>query len=153
MPGLEGPTGPLPLGFMRLYEVLNIMYIQILNSPDDDPTKQTTMDVNTLTSWTANKKRPGRPTHDWTLETAKMFWTRNQTALPQHLKGQDLDLANDDHRQAIKEAARKHTEKTGKPNKNTPCLNSYQQNYARRSNAQSPSNQPAQEPTVEEYWH
>jgi hypothetical protein len=81
------------------------MYVQILNSPDDDPVKQTTMDVDTLASRSTSKRRPGRPKRDWTIETAKLFWTRNQNVLPQHLKGQDLDLANAEHRQAIRTAA------------------------------------------------
>ena len=83
------------------------MYVHILNSPDDDPIKQTTMDFNTLTSWNSSKKRPGRPKRNWTVEAAKMFWTKNQNALPQHLKGHDLDLTKDEHRQAIQSAAQR----------------------------------------------
>ena len=83
------------------------MYVQILNSPDDDPIKQTTMDVDTLTSRTTSKRRPGRPKRDWTVETAKLFWTKNQNVLPQHLKGQVLDLANAEHREAIRTASAK----------------------------------------------
>ena len=84
--------------------------------------------VNTLTSRNTSKKRPGKPKRDWTVDKAKLFWTRNQNALPQHLKGQDLDLTKDEHRQAIRTAAK--TAQNGHTTKQT--IRTYQPARARQ---------------------
>jgi hypothetical protein len=80
------------------------LFQDIVTRDDNDPLRQVTMNADMQPHRQATR-RQGRPKRDWTTEAAKQYWKAIQHHIPEHLKDQELDLANNEHKAAILAAA------------------------------------------------
>ena len=107
------------------------MYKHILNAKEDDPIRTTTINPQTLRSWTPGVRRSGRPKqHQWAEHAAKEFWAEIQPTLPPTLQGQEFRHEEPVHIAAIKQSAQVAAKQTGRYHNKATC-NCTQSHYVK----------------------
>ena len=70
-----------------------------------EPLQEATLDTESLTPAAYGTRRTGRPRMNWAKATMKEYWDIIRDALPNEIHGEEVDVSNIRHKEAVLLAA------------------------------------------------